>query len=183
MVASMDPFWDQQSQSPSGSRALDHWPEDSFNEPLPLYDVNTSSEWSADAASPAFPIEGMDDEDFAFANVYGTDLAPGQLMSTKVPPLWNGHGSWFAYEENVLDWMDITVLTPRKHGPALKARMQGDAIIYKTELDRDKLKTPTGAEYYLTTIRQHYVKGVQNVFLYRLMQFMNMRRGRLDVNR
>ena len=83
----------------------------------------------------------MDDEDYAFANVYGTDLAPGQLMSTKVPPAWNGHGSWFAFEENVMDWMDITVLTPRKHGPARKARMQGDAIIYNTELDREKLKT------------------------------------------
>ena len=186
----MDPSqWIQWSQSPSGSRAPDHWPEDNIHETFSSFnDVNTSSDWSINNAPQnptvvSYATGDMDDEDYVFANVYGTDLAPGQLMSTKVPPAWNGHGSWFAFEENVMDWLDITVLSEEKHGPALKARMHGDAAIYKTELDRDKLKTKTGSEYFLTTIRQHYVKGVQNVFLYRLMQFMNMRRGRLDIKR
>ena len=87
--------------SPSGSRALDHCPEDNQNNTLSIYDVTTSSDRSANNA-PQYPtavtfatedMDDMDDEDYAFANVYGTDLAPGQLMSTKVPPLWNGHGS------------------------------------------------------------------------------------------
>ena len=82
----MDPSqWIQWSQSPSGSRALDHRPEDNQHDTFStLYDVNTSSDWSASNA-PQYPTtvtlatEDMDDEDYAFANVYGTDLAPGQL--------------------------------------------------------------------------------------------------------
>ena len=94
----MDPSqWIQWSQSPSGSRATDHWPEDNLYETFSSFpDVNTSSDWSINDApqnptAVTFSTEDMDDEDYAFANVYGTDLAPGQVMSTKVPPLWNGH--------------------------------------------------------------------------------------------
>ncbi len=41
----------------------------------------------------------------------------------------------------------------------------------------------TGIEYFLKTLRPNFVKGVQNVFLYRLMQFLNQRRDRLDIHR
>ena len=55
-------------------------------------------------------------------------------------------------------------------------------------LDRDKFKEvdeekSLGVEYFLKFIRPFFVKGVHNVFLYRLMQFLSLRRGALDINR
>ena len=83
--------------SPSGSGAQDPWPDESyFYEPADTFtiDVNASEHW-----------EGVDTvaDDSTFANTYGTDLAPGQLMSTKVPPAYNGKGNWFQFEELVYD--------------------------------------------------------------------------------
>ena len=50
---------------------------------------------------------------------YGSDLKPGELMNHKIPPSWNGTGSWFAFEELVQDWLEYTTLKPEHHGPAL----------------------------------------------------------------
>ena len=38
----------------------------------------------------------------------------------KIPPAFDGRNSWFAYEEAIDDWLDITTLQPEKHGPSLK---------------------------------------------------------------
>ena len=54
----------------------------------------------------------------------------------KIPPAFDGRSSWFAYEEAIDDWLDITVLQAVKHGPSLKNRLYGDAAIYKPLLDR-----------------------------------------------
>ena len=37
--------------------------------------------------------------------------------------------------------------------------------------------------YILKTVRPKFLKGMQNVFLFRLFQFMKLRRGKLDINR
>ncbi len=64
----------------------------------------------------------------------------GQLMSgilrvgilpPKVAPSFDGRVSWFAFEEAIDDWLDITTLAPDKWAPSLKARLVGDASIYK----------------------------------------------------
>ena len=42
-----------------------------------------------------------------------------QQMTTKVAPAYNGRTSFFALEDAIDDWCDITELEPEKRGPAL----------------------------------------------------------------
>ena len=54
----------------------------------------------------------------------------GQLMmttqvTTKVPPGFDGKTSWFAFEDAIDDWCDITELEAEKWGPALRNRLEG----------------------------------------------------------
>ena len=56
----------------------------------------------------------------------------GQLMmttqvTTKVPPGFDGKTSWFAFEDAIDDWCDITELESEKWGPALRNRLEGEA--------------------------------------------------------
>ena len=48
--------------------------------------------------------------------------------------------SWFAYEELIEEFLDITILNGEKIGPALRSRLIGDAVVYKPLFDRDLLK-------------------------------------------
>ena len=104
-------------------------------------------------------------------------------MTTKVPPAYDGRSSWFAYEDAIDDWVDITELEPEKQGPALRNRLEGEAAIHKRLLDRDKLKDKVnGVKYFKSYLRPLYVKGASNVFLYRFQQFMTLHRGSGDKN-
>ena len=112
----------------------------------------------------------------------------GQLMmttqvTTKVPPGFDGKTSWFAFEDAIDDWCDITELEQEKWGPALRNRLEGEAAVYKRLLDRDDLRQPNGrgVEYFKRTLRPHFVKGAQTVFLYRFMKFMKNNRGNGDL--
>lgn len=101
-----------------------------------------------------------------------------QHVATKVPPSYDGRGSWFTYEDAIDDWCDITELEKEKQGPALRNRLEGDAAIYRSLLDRERLKDAnTGVQYFKSFLRPLFVKGAQNVFLYRFQQFMNIHRG------
>ena len=80
-------------------------------------------------------------------------------ITTKNPPLFDGSTSWFKYEELIDDWLDLTVLEVTKGGPALK-----NGLI--SEL-RVSLRADDGVKYFRDTLRPHYVKGAQNVFLWR----------------
>eukprot|EP00439_Symbiodinium_sp_Y106_P048498 s3751_g6.t1 len=98
-------------------------------------------------------------------------LSAFQQVTTKVPPSYDGRGSWFAYEEEIDDWCDITELDADKRGPALRNRLEGEAAIHKRLLDRDRLKDPTnGVKYFKSFLRPLFVKGAANVFLYRFQQ-------------
>ena len=66
----------------------------------------------------------------------------GLHFTPKVAPSVDGRISWFAYEEAIDDWLDITTLAPDKWAPSLKAIMVGAASIYKPLLDRDMMKDP-----------------------------------------
>ena len=111
-------------------------------------------------------------------------LSAFQQVTTKVPPSYDGRGSWFAYEDAIDDWCDITELDADKRGPALRNRLEGKAAIHKRLLDRDRLKDPTnGVKYFKSFLRPLFVKGAANVFLYRFQQFMNMHRGNGDMLR
>ena len=75
---------------------------------------------------------------------YGSNshVSTFQQVTTKLAPAFNGTTSWFAYEEAIEDWCDITEIDPDKRGPTLRNRLEGDAAVYRTLLDRDLLKDP-----------------------------------------
>ena len=80
-----------------------------------------------------------------------------QQVTTKIPPSFDGTSSWFAYEEAIEDWCDITELEPEKRGPALRNRLEGDAAVYRPLLDRDLLRDAiTGVKYFKDNLRPHF---------------------------
>jgi len=107
-----------------------------------------------------------------------------QQISTKVPPAFSGTTSWFAYEEAIDDWCDITELEREKRGPALRNRLEGEAAVYKPLLDRDLLRHPLdGVKYFKSSLRPHFVKSSQSVFLWRFFQLFKAHRGSQDMLR
>ena len=112
------------------------------------------------------------------------NLSAFQQVTTQVPPSYDGRSSWFAYEDAIDDWCDITEVDNEKRGPALRNRLEGEAAIHKRLLDRDRLKDPNnGVKYFKSFLRPLFVKGAANVFLYRFQQFMNLHRGNGDMLR
>ncbi|CAE7037454.1 unnamed protein product, partial [Symbiodinium sp. CCMP2456] len=102
-------------------------------------------------------------------------LSAFQQVVTKVPPSYDGRGNWFAYEDAIDDWCDITELDNDERGPALRNRLEGEAALHKRLLDRDRLKDPDNRVKYLKSfLRPLFVKGAATVFLYRFQQFMNL---------
>ena len=83
-------------------------------------------------------IEGELNDEWAV----GERQPQGLHFTPKVAPSFDGRMSGFAYEEAIDCWLDITTLAPDKWAPSLKARLVGDASIYKPLLDRDMLKDP-----------------------------------------
>ena len=142
---------------------------------------------------------GYDDDDFDIVDAdewnqydsYAMRRAPQQTqihmtqqMTTKVAPAYDGRTSFFAFEDAIDDWCDITELEPEKRGPALRNRLEGDAQQYKRLLDREMLRDPQeGVNYFKRFLRPHFIKGAQNVFLYRFMQFMKYNRGTMDLQK
>ena len=107
-----------------------------------------------------------------------------QQMTTKVVPAYDGMISFFAFEDAIDDWCDITELEAERRGPALRNRVEGDAPQYQRLLDRELLKDHVeGANYIKRFLRPHFIKGAQTVFLYRFMQFMKHNRGTIDLQR
>ena len=54
---------------------------------------------------------------------FATEIPRGDLQSTpKIPPAFDGKSSWFAYEEAIDDWLDITTLAEEKRAPSLRNR-------------------------------------------------------------
>ena len=113
----------QWALTPSGSRAVyGTWPTEDQDRQYQHYQTYSIM----DAYSDLPDID--EHEEFAAlstGNVFATgDLPQGALMSAKVPPSWNGRGSWFAYEELVYDREDSCTLEQHLRGPALKNRLK-----------------------------------------------------------
>ena len=105
-------------------------------------------------------------------------------VTTKVRPGFDGKTSLFAFEDAIDDWCDITELESEKWGPALRNRLEGEASVYKRLLGRDDLRQPNGrgVDYFKRrTLRPHFVKGAQTVFIYRFRKFMKKNRGNGDL--
>ena len=142
---------------------------------------------------------GYDDDDFDIVDAdgwnqydfYAMRRAPQQpsihmtqQMTTKVAPAYDGRTSFFAFEDAIDDWCDITELEPEKRGPALRNQLEGEAQQYKKLLGREMLRDPhDGGNYFKRFLRPHFIKGAQNVFLYRFMQFMKYNRGTMDLQK
>ena len=69
------------------------------------------------------------------------------------------------------------MLEETKRGPALKNRLVGEAEMYKELLNRESLRATDGVKYFRNTLGPHFIKGAQNVFLWRFYQFNRARRG------
>ena len=89
--------------------------------------------------------------------------------------------SWFESEELIDDWLDLTELEAEKRGPALKNRFVGDAEMYEGLLNREYLRAADGVKYFRDTLRPHFIKGAQSVFLWRFYLFTRSRRGNIEL--
>ena len=104
-----------------------------------------------------------------------------QSRQINIQPLFDGSTSWPKYEELIDDWLDLTVLEAEKRGPALKNRLVGDAELHKGLGDREPLKDADGVKYFRNTLKPHFIKGSQSVFLWRFYQFTRARRGNIEI--
>ena len=84
-------------------------------------------------------------------------LSAFQQVTTKVPPSYDGRGSWFAYEDAIDDWCDITELDADKRGPALRNRLEGEAAMMEQKGSLKQMRTPSGCTTRRTT---HGFSGV-----------------------
>ena len=89
------------------------------------------NDWNWDDVFALSEVTG--DEDFdntaLSSSVLGSsDLPHGQPYNPKIPPKWDGKGSWFAYEELVLDWEDITVLDKKPAWSCLAQQTYGRSL-------------------------------------------------------
>ena len=142
-----------------------------------------------DFAEPPYGGEIVPCQDQQHTAYYGGGVHNNpmhQVHTTKIPPAYAGTTSWFAFEEAVEDWLDVTELGAEKRGPALRNRLEGAAAIYKPLLDRDELKRATtqepnaGVRYFLKEMRPKFIKGSQSVFLWRFFAFFKAHRGHQD---
>ena len=73
---------------------------------------------------------------------------------------------WLEYEDCIDDWLNLTTLTPRKHGPSLKNSLVGAAAHSEGILENRFLADPDhGVDYLKRTLRPFFIKGNQHVFL------------------
>ena len=56
-------------------------------------------------------------------------VAKGEFMkmNKKVPPYFDGKKSWFTFEDELDDWVELTEETPEKQGILVKQRLIEDA--------------------------------------------------------
>ena len=86
-------------------------------------------------------------------------------MTAKQPPLYDGKVSWFRYEER---WLD------NLHND------RTDSLEMFTCTRQSSRTTEKGANYFKNTLKQYFLKGTTNVYLYRLLSFFNHRRQKTE---
>ena len=135
--------WEQMGQSyaSSGSGARSEVVE------LPWSVESSMAGWPYNPEPPGGPtLAHPEDDEYVLAcqnheSTFGArDMIPGQPYSQKTAPSWDGRGSWFAYEELVQDWLDITTIDVDQRGPLLRASMtrpstEPSAIVRRSTAD------------------------------------------------
>ena len=100
------------------------------------------------------------------SNPQSSTIHMTQQMTTKMAPAYDGRTSFFAFEDAIDDWCDITELEAERRGPALRNRLEGDAAQYTRLLDRELLNDPVeGVNYFKRFLRPHFIKGAQAVLV------------------
>ena len=99
-------------------------------------------------------------------------------MNKKIPPFFDGKKSWFSYEDELDDWVELTEEPPEKQGILVKHRLIEDAEYWRHALDNTLLKKKNGIKYLKDTLRPHYVKGASLLFLWRFLSLVNLRKPR-----
>ena len=102
------------------------------------------------------------------------------VTSLKAPPKMQQGQTWFDYEKLIRDWMVVAEVEKVKRGTLLKLSLEGTAELYKNLLDDKELVKEDGADYFLRTLRPHFVKGCIQTFLYIFLQLNGCRRGNSD---
>ena len=97
-------------------------------------------------------------------------------MNKKVPPYFDGRKSWFTFEDELDDWVELTEEPAEKQAILVKQRLIDDAEYWKPLLENNKLKTKNGVRYLKDTLRPHYVKGANLLFIWRFLTLINLRR-------
>ena len=147
----------------TGSRVSGYW--------LSIPTISMMSDYGEDLDD--FPVENSEKPAESFVGAYRAESTDqwiaGSGITTKIPPLFDGSTSWFKCEELIDDWLE------------LKNRLVGDAEIYKGLLDREPLRAADGVKYFRNTLRLHFIKGAQSVFLGRFYQFTRARRGNIEM--
>ena len=73
------------------------------------------------------------------------------------------------------------MLEAGKRGPALKNRLIGDAEMHQELLNRESLRADDVVKYLKDTLRPHFIKRAQSVFLRRFHRFSRARRGSIEM--
>ena len=75
-----------------------------------------------------FPAENMNRPAESMVGAYRVESTDqwtaANGITTRIPPLFNGPTSWFKYEEQIDDWLFLTLLEAGKRGPAQKNRQR-----------------------------------------------------------
>ena len=89
------------------------------------------------------------------------------IVTSKVPPSYDGVGSWFEYEDALLDWATWCELPAERQGMAAKMRLTGYAndlaICFATPQERNALAQADGLDYFIRTMRPKFIKGASAV--------------------
>ena len=122
-----------------------------------------------------------DDEYYRYAMAAShRDEDSNAPFTSKRPPDFDGSKSFFTYEDQVRDWVDMTQFSAEKQGPQLLSKIIGPALIHKALVDRAKLKAADGVEYLLEFLRPKYISGKTPVFLHRFFKLLKLTRGSQD---
>ena len=133
--------------------------------------------------------EPYSDEEFsevteqAYATIGSGEL--NSVMTNKIPPKYDGTTSWFAYEQLLDDFLDVTTLPDDKVGPAIKNQLGGEAALHKEFLNRATLKEgpEQAVKHIKEVLRPHFIKGTNHVFLWRYLSLFKMARGGQELQR
>ena len=113
--------------------------------------------------------------------VHDADALNSDKMTAKVPPAYDGLSSSFSFKENVEEWQLITIVEENKQAPLIRFRLKGNARAVISLLDIEKLTQPGAVKYLLDTLRPHFVKDRNHVYLWRFLRFFKFTRGNSDI--